>query len=482
MNFFKKLSLKLRLTLLFVFLFTLLLAIFNYSLYHEYSKIRSTEFDANLYNYAIDVAESLDIDSYGEVEFDPGIIKLNEKMFPFSLGKSFITVLDVNGKIVAHSQNTIGDTNNLLNESVLFRVLKKGASYSDMQGLDGTRFRVIHYLLPVLKIDSPLILQIVVPTISMDQTKSNLKQFIIMSISIIILLSIFIGYGFMGRALLPIVEITKKTNQIEVKNLKDRVPVPMSKDEIRNLAMTINHLLERLDLSFESQERFVQNASHQLKTPLAIIKGELEIFRSDKRSELELSRFLESMAQEIDSLVKLTNDLLILARVDNVENHSSLSMTAIDEVLLTQVSRLSKLASKKNVSLNINFDEFYLNDGSNPLINVDSELIGVLFFNYIENAIKYSEAETCVDIKAKRCEQEITIEVKDQGMGIRPGQEEKIFDRFYRGDSNHRTQGSGLGLAICKAVAKLHDGEVWASRNIDGVGATFYFKLKNKGG
>lgn len=475
-----RISLKLRLTLLFVFIFTSSLGIFSYFLYQERLENRMVEFDANLYNYAIDIAESLDIDSYGVVEFDPGIIKLNEKIFPFTLGKSFISVMDINGKVVAHSQNSKIDSNVKLDERILNRVLKKGVSYINFRN-ENQKYRIIHYLLPVLKIDSPLILQIIVPYTSVDQSMDKLKNFLAVSLFIILFISGFFGYAFMRRALRPIIEITNKTKQIEVSNLNERVIVPESKDEISELANTINHLFERLRLSFEAQERFVQDASHQLKTPLAIMKGELEIFKSSPKSPGELANYLDSIGVELNSLIKLTNDLLILARVGNEGREYNFTAHQIDEIILGQISRLSKLAHTKNISLNINFDGLQTFDENASSAYVDGDLIGVLFYNFIENAIKYSPEKSTIDIIGNLEGNNLIFEIKDQGPGIKPGLETKIFDRFYRSESVSRLNGSGLGLAICKAVADNHQAEVWAKNNIEG-GSSFFFKIKNMQG
>lgn len=479
MNYIRRLSIRLRLTLLFVLIFTGSLAIFSYLIYHERYENRVTEFDANLYNYAIDIAESLDIDSYGEVEFDPGIIKINEKIFPFSLGKSYISVMDVNGKVVAHSQNVLGTDTIPPDEAILFKVLKKGVGYQSFENHKKTKYRVINYLLPVLKIDSPLILQIIVPTITIDQSNSKLRRFLIASLAVIAFFSGFIGYAFMGRALRPIKQITDKTKQIEIKNLSERVNVPASKDEISELANTINHLFERLQKSFEVQERFVQDASHQLKTPLAIIKGELEIYKNNiPPSERELLKFLDSVLYELNSLIKLTNDLLILARVDSNENQTSNVKVSIDEVLLTQVSRLSKLAISKNISINLNLDGIIHCQEDELKILADNELVGILFYNLIENAIKYSNEKTEVKISVNVSNNKIFVEVSDKGIGIKEGQEEKIFNRFYRSENTHGKHGSGLGLAICMGIANLYKAKLYAKRNKD-IGSTFYVIFSN---
>lgn len=477
-NIFKKLSLKLRLTLLFCLILTGLLTAFSSILYNEFSKLQSAEFDTILFNYAIDVAESLDIDSYGDVEFDPDIIKLNEKILPFSLGKSYISVLDVNDNIVAKSSNVKKGLISPLSERTLAFVLKEGASYSTLS-YEGSTHRVINYLLPVLKIDSPLVLQITVPMTVYEKTNKNLRRFFLISIPIIMLVSSLIGYAFVARALRPMIEITAKTKKIEITNLKERVPYPMAKDEIWQLADTINHLLTRLDFSFMAQERFIQDASHQLKTPLAIIKGEFELFRAGPKTEQETKAFFESISQEINILVKLTNDLLILARVDGGVSALEKRLSRLDEVVISQVSRLSKVASLNQISLQINFEAFEQLPPEELSIMCDPDLLGVLFYNLIENAIKYSVPNSRVGILGKHESGKLIIEVSDSAGGIKEELLEKIFERFYRADSSsHKVLGSGLGLAICKIVANIHHAKLNAKNNSYG-GTTFSFEMES---
>ena len=275
-------------------------------------------------------------------------------------------------------------------------------------------------------------------------------------------------------------EIINKTKKIEVSNLEDRVPFPHAKDEIWQLADTINHLLSRLQGTFASQERFIQDASHQLKTPLAIIKGELELFRSEKRTEKEMGQFFESMSQEINFLVKLTNDLLILARVDSGADSLLFTRNRLDEIVLTQTSRLSKLASQKKISLQLNFDSFENVSEDVLSISCDPDLLGVLFYNLIENAIKYSPYESTIRISGINEDDSLLVIVSDEGAGIEEDKIGKIFDRFFRIEgSSKQVMGSGLGLAICKIVADTIDAKLWAQNNQD-KGTSFYFKIKKE--
>ena len=481
MFFLQKISLKLRLSLLFGLIFTGMLSGFCYILYTQFSKIQIAEFDTSLYNYTVDVAESLDVDKFGDVEFDANILKLNEKILPFTLKNSFISVMDIHGNIIETRPHLSATQILPLSDAVVARVLKNGASFSTMIYRQ-IPHRVINYLLPVLHKETPLILQISVPETDFLIINLNLRKFFYVSVPVMLLISLLIGYFFVGRALRPMMEIINKTKMIEVNNLEDRVPVPIGKDEIWQLADTINHLLSRLDETFSAQERFIQDASHQLKTPLTIMKGELEVFSSQKRSEEEVNRFIQSMGQEINFLIKLANNLLILARVDSGVANLSFTYNRLDEIVISQISRLSKLAMTKNISVQINFDSFYQATDAELTIFCDKELMGVLFYNLIENAIKYSPEHSRVEVVAFNNPDSLMVTVADEGEGVSPDALDKIFERFFRQPSMARiAQGSGLGLAICKVVADSVNAKIWAEKKDDSPGSRFCFEIpKNK--
>ena len=472
----QKISLKLRLSLLFGLIFTGMLSGFCYILYTQFSKLQTEEFDTSLYNYAVDVAESLDVDKFGDVEFDSSLLKLNEKILPFTLKNSFISVLDVNGHIIETRPHLHESQFSPITENVVARVLKNGASFSTMVS-EKIPYRVINYLLPVLHKETPLILQISVPETDFIILNRNLIKFFYISVPIMLLISLLIGYFFVRRALRPMMEIINKTKIIEVSNLKERVPFPQSKDEIWQLADTINHLIRRLDESFSAQERFIQDASHQLKTPLTIMKGELEVFKSERRSESEINHMIESVSQEVNFLIRLTNNLLILARVDSGSGRVTFMSNRLDEIVISQVSRLSKLATNKNISLQINFDSFYNAKEEELTIICDRDLLGILFYNLIENAIKYSPEKSTVEIVGIQKPGSLIVTVSDEGEGIEFDNQKKIFERFYRQQTNAtKADGSGLGLAICRVVADSIGADIWTEKNNSG-GSKFFFEM-----
>ena len=208
------------------------------------------------------------------------------------------------------------------------------------------------------------------------------------------------------------------------------------------------------------------------------MKGELDLFKTGVRQKEELDQFILNMSDELNTLIKLTNDLLILARVDSGEKNLSLAPISVVDILLSQASRLSKLSAQKEISINLDLESINHCSEAELMIMADSDLIGILFYNFIENAIKYSAKNSVVAIKCEYTNGEIFVAVKDQGRGIKVGQERLIFDRFYRSEENKNESGSGLGLAICKAVADLHKAEIWAVNNTD-IGSTFYFKMRS---
>lgn len=187
--------------------------------------------------------------------------------------------------------------------------------------------------------------------------------------------------------------------------------------------------------------------------------------------------FIESMAQEINFLVKLTNDLLILARVDSGATSLVFTKSRLDEIVMSQTSRLSKLASLKRISMQIDFDSFENATEDALSVYCDPDLLGVLFYNLIENAIKYSKDDSKILIKGINEESSISLIVSDEGEGIDEEQIDKVFDRFFRIDGGgNRVQGNGLGLAICKVVADSLQARLWAQNNTE-KGASFYFKM-----
>lgn len=263
--------------------------------------------------------------------------------------------------------------------------------------------------------------------------------------------------------------------------LSDRIPVPPTDDEIRELALTFNGLLNRLERAFNSQERFISNASHQLKTPLTILKGELNLL--NKRSPVieDLREFAMSASSEIDHMIKLVEDLLLLARLEAGEDTLAVEPVALDEVLLNVVSRIQRLAEPRDIKIKTMFGAESAGGELDVEILGDEDLISCLLENLVENAVKYSPNGTEVRVMLYSTNRDIQIVVSDEGPGISSENKRKIFERFHRNHPSSFVAGSGLGLAIASEIAHLHAGQIEVDGNDDGrPGAKFTVTFRKK--
>jgi signal transduction histidine kinase len=238
--------------------------------------------------------------------------------------------------------------------------------------------------------------------------------------------------------------------------LKERIPVPAPDDEIRELAMTFNGLLDRLDKAFASQDRFVANASHQLRTPLTILKGELELMRKANPPLEEMKTGMESVGVEINRLIQLVQDLLLLARLEAGRDSITFKPVRLDEVVMRVVSRLQKLAHKKQVKISTHFAADIPGAELDVEVQGDEDLLDSMLENFVENAVKYSPAGSVVELSMKVFPTWIEVNVQDAGPGIPSDLSQKIFERFTRVQPSQMVPGSGLGLSIASEIAHLH--------------------------
>ncbi|HET9797576.1 MAG TPA: HAMP domain-containing sensor histidine kinase, partial [Gemmatimonadaceae bacterium] len=239
--------------------------------------------------------------------------------------------------------------------------------------------------------------------------------------------------------------------------LHERVAVPNPRDELGRLAGVLNDLLERLDRSFEEQRRLMADASHELRTPVAIISGEAELALSrDGRSPTELRQALERVGAESARLKDIVDDLFLLARAEAGDPIMVPREVYLGEVAADSVRAVRSLAEQKRVALSFTGSEDLPFQG-------DEALLRRLFVNLLDNAIKYTPSGGDVTLSAERRNGDYLVTVADTGPGIPAEAQPHIFDRFYRSDRDRRasaTSGAGLGLAIASWVAQTHGGTV----------------------
>ncbi len=432
------------------------------------------DFDDALYNYSIDVARNIEIGSKNDLLFPP--LKVDEgKIFPFPSGTALIQVRHASGKVLVRSGEF--GTFKFPYEKDITRIRKgQDSSYRTLENTAGipdaeaNSYRLVTF--PLDSVESKdLFLQIAVPMSTFETQLESMQLIITYGLPAVLLIAVFAGLYFSARALQPVTDITQKTLQIDANDLTQRVPIPQAKDEIQKLAHTQNAMLDRIEKAFKSQERFVADASHQLLTPLTILRGEIEIQQKTKSSD---PLFLASALQEVDSLSKIVKDMLLLARIDAGLGAMNFSEIEIDETLIDVISRVQKLATAKDIHLKFNIIE----NSDRTQVRGDADLLSNLFFNLIENAVKYSYPSDPVFIRLIWEENETIVEIEDQGPGILLENQKLIFERFSRIAPSGVTKGFGLGLAIAQKIAKLHNAELSLSPT-SVKGCLFVFKMNN---
>ncbi|MBI3900117.1 MAG: HAMP domain-containing histidine kinase [Gammaproteobacteria bacterium] len=271
-------------------------------------------------------------------------------------------------------------------------------------------------------------------------------------------LLVFVGIGgifLADRALRPVDRIRRTADEISAQDFSRRIDYRGVPDEIGRLAATVDRMLDRIQQAFENERRFTADASHELRTPLAAIKGQIGVALSRSRGIEEYQVVLQQVEREADRLIRLSNDLLMLARMDQANNRSAVEEIDLSELLPSVVAQMSPMAQASTVSIDVAVPAGLSMQGS-----VD-QLIRV-FLNIIDNAIKYSPPGGEIHLTAKRTEQWIEITVVDQGKGIAPELLPRLTERFFRVevDRSRERGGAGLGLSIVNEIVRLHHGRL----------------------
>lgn len=273
---------------------------------------------------------------------------------------------------------------------------------------------------------------------------------------ILIMVVYYFGWTFAGRALKPISKVVSEVEGITINNLNARVDVGNGQDEIAQLAKTFNKMLERIEAAFNAQRSFVGNASHELRNPLSIIRGQLEVALLKDRKTDDYKKTLESLLEDINHLTIISNRLLSLAQVSGVGLIDPKNEIRIDDLLLEVRSEL--ITSIPEYTVNISFESELENEDS-LLFYGNERLLKIAFFNLVENACKYSPDHSClVDIGEE--EENIIIRFSDKGVGIPVEDLKNIFEPFYRAKNVLDRKGHGIGLSLVEKIVRLHGGTI----------------------
>ena len=349
-------------------------------------------------------------------------------------------------------------------------------SHSAVSGMDGLQ----NYMIKVdpQDGDSPITFN-VDPKALFPQFEQEIQEtkeaFLLRSViatTIIILLSSVCTYFLTKKTLTPLQKLTSEVSQIQAQNLSTQLAVPNSKDEIAQLTSSFNEMLARLDNAFSTQKQFSANAAHELRTPLAVLQTNLEVFEKKQEPEMvEYQQLFTMIKEQTARLSQLVGTLLDMTNLKSVPRTDHVSLEElVDEVFCD----LDPVAEKAGIS--IHFDDNSSQDWHTDVHTPDASALNnnirnitgsyVLLYravyNLVENAIKYNRPNGSVTVSVKEKNGQAMILVKDTGIGISPENQKKIFDPFFRVDKSRSRAmgGAGLGLALVDSIAREHGGSV----------------------
>ncbi|MGN1317638.1 MAG: sensor histidine kinase [Lachnospirales bacterium] len=299
-----------------------------------------------------------------------------------------------------------------------------------------------------------------------------LAIFIITNI-IAVFVAYIIGRYISKKMLKPIIDITETADNISINDLEQRIEVPEANDEIRKLIVTFNDMIGRLDESFKKQKQFISDASHELKTPIAVIQGYINLIdRWGKSDEEILTESIESIKSETTHMNNLVQQLLFLARAENNKNDIKMEKISLNSIAYDVVKDLTVLDD--------NINAMVVGDSEVEVLG-DAHLIRQLMWIFCENAIKYKKGDSVeININIGFKDNLPYFSVKDNGIGINKDALPHIFDRFYRADKsrNKTIEGNGLGLSIASWIIKTHNANINVVSE-ENVGSEFIVTFNN---
>ena len=285
----------------------------------------------------------------------------------------------------------------------------------------------------------------------------------------ILALGLFLIYRLVGKALAPLDTLTRQIRERTAADLAQPVEIPDSGDEVAALALAFNQMSQRLNQVFVMQKNFSRNAAHEFRTPLAVLKTRIGLFRKKQdfhpQATLELLQIVEG---EVDRLSAMVGGLLELT---NLERASCGEQLSAGQLIRSAADQAAPQAEARRISIFV--------DAAPCTLAGNAELLRQAVYNLVENAVKYNPAGGAVHIAGRRDGEWFQIVVADQGPGIPEELRQRIFEPFFRVDDSRSRQlgGAGLGLALVRAIAEFHGGTVRIEENDTGVGSRFVLEL-----
>jgi len=370
--------------------------------------------------------------------------------------EGYVKIIDSENKVISCTSHLFTDKIRL--EEAELKRLKNGERIiRDYHAAKESRDKMVRVLFyPVFHQDKYIgYLEVGSSLVKLENMKRSLLHIFLIVIPVVLAVANIGGFIIFNKSFSPIILLSNEMKKITAHHLYKRLPDLEGDDEIATLYKAINDMIARLEKSFEQIKQFSGDASHELRTPLTIMKGEVELALRSERTKEEYQEILVSVLEEIERMTNIVENLLLLAKSEAGEILIDKKEINIKEIVYELCDQLEMFASERNVSL-------IFNELEDANIIGDKLRLRQVFTNLIVNAIKYNVEGGKVVIKTENSPNGVLVVVEDTGIGIKPEEINKIFDRFYRSDKSRKREvgGAGLGLSICKSIIEAHGGYI----------------------
>ena len=407
---------------------------------------------------------------------DPTLFGNFERYLENVLGRKpkgkLVQIMDSSGRIGAKSSDIEAE-----NFKASFGTLERAfAGEVVYETVENARPRLRLVTIPIM--DNKKVTSIVQVGTSLEDFDDSMRRLlIILIIGIITSVSLTIGVGYLmaKKALKPVDKIRRAAVKISSRNLEEYIDIGARRDELGKLAETFNAMISRLRDAFQRINQFSIDVSHELKTPLTILKGGTEVALRKARDPEEYRALLASHLEEIDRMSRIIDDLLLLSKADTGKMQLNVSEIDLKDLILQVYVGMKISAEKKDVAL-------IVDDLQDTRLKGDELKLRRMLWNIVENGIKYTNSGGRVEISSASDDGYVRINVRDTGVGIGEEDIKYVFDRFYRADrARKRESGTGLGLSISKWIAEAHRGAIEVESHPPS-GSLFSIKLPVSGG
>ena len=270
-----------------------------------------------------------------------------------------------------------------------------------------------------------------------------------------VILGLLGGWWITRKALAPVTKLTNAVEKIHERNLNSQLPRTRNGDELDRLTEVFNAMTARLDGSFQRIREFTLHASHELKTPLTVMRGELETTLNEENPGAAQRERLSSQIDEIERLAKIVDGLTLLTKADAGQIKLNSEPLRLDELVRENVADAKILAQPQNIHVHLSACEEIVVQG-------DRHRLRQLLLNLTDNAVKYNQRDGSVNISLRRLEEFAELKIENTGAGVAPELQSRVFERFFRGDTSHDNsiEGCGLGLSIAQWIVSAHNGDI----------------------